>query len=217
MCIIARLASNSAPTLKIPTSVKRFKRGTIPATVNEASGKNKVTLSPTLAPNCLARRSPIRILNSPATKSSIRPCTMWSGKMETLASAVGSIPFNSTGCTCPRLLNIPCPWTKGATPTTPSTWRAKEAGSCQFIIGWLVWTMAWGTMPKMRWRSSRSKPFITDNTKISTVTPSTKPSIEISDIKEIKWFCRCALVYLRPTVKAIDWNISFLSVKPATR
>src|SRR5690606_20365125 len=45
--------------------------------------------------------------------------------------------------------------------------------------------LAWGTMPRMRVRSSRSKPFMTDSTRIITSTPSVSPSMDISEMKEM--------------------------------
>ncbi len=41
-------------------------------------------------------------------------------------------------------------------------------------------------MPGMGVRTSRSKPFITDSTVISAITPTAMPSIEASEIKEMK-------------------------------
>ena len=44
----------------------------------------------------------------------------------------------------------------------------------------------------MRARTSFWKPFITDSTTISAATPSAMPSIEISEMKEMKWLRRLA-------------------------
>ena len=44
----------------------------------------------------------------------------------------------------------------------------------------------------MRVRSSRWKPFITDSTVISAATPSASPSVEISEMKEMKPLRRLA-------------------------
>jgi hypothetical protein len=46
----------------------------------------------------------------------------------------------------------------------------------------------------MRERNSFWKPFITDSTTISAATPSAMPSIEISEMKEMKWLCFLARV-----------------------
>ena len=46
----------------------------------------------------------------------------------------------------------------------------------------------------MRVRSSFWKPFITDNTVINAATPSAIPSIDVSEMKEMKWLRRLARV-----------------------
>ena len=46
----------------------------------------------------------------------------------------------------------------------------------------------------MRARSSFWKPFITDSTTISAATPSAMPTIEMSEMKEMKWLRRLARV-----------------------
>ena len=60
-------------------------------------------------------------------------------------------------------------------------------------------------MPRMRCLSSFSKPFITDSTVISVVTPSAMPSIELSEIKEMKWLRRFAREHAAITV-ADGWG-----------
>jgi hypothetical protein len=47
-------------------------------------------------------------------------------------------------------------------------------------------TWMWETTPRMRSRNSFWKPFITDSTTISAATPSARPSMEISAMKEMK-------------------------------
>jgi len=49
-------------------------------------------------------------------------------------------------------------------------------------------------MPRMRARTSFWNPFITDSTTISAITPKPIPSMEISEINEMKWFRRLARV-----------------------
>jgi len=46
----------------------------------------------------------------------------------------------------------------------------------------------------MRARISFWKPFITDSTTIRAITPSAMPSMEISEMKEMKWLRRLARV-----------------------
>ena len=41
-------------------------------------------------------------------------------------------------------------------------------------------------MPRMRERSSFSNPFITERTVISAITPSAIPSMEVSEMNEMK-------------------------------
>jgi hypothetical protein len=46
----------------------------------------------------------------------------------------------------------------------------------------------------MRPRNSLSNPFITDKTTINAITPRAIPSMEIRDMKEMKWLRRFARV-----------------------
>jgi hypothetical protein len=46
----------------------------------------------------------------------------------------------------------------------------------------------------MRSRSSFSKPFITEITVMSAATPSAMPSMDTSEMKEMKWLRRLARV-----------------------
>ena len=54
--------------------------------------------------------------------------------------------------------------------------------------------VACATMPRMRLRSSDSKPFITEIVAISATTPSAMPSIETNEMKEMKRLRRLARV-----------------------
>src|SRR5690554_3546653 len=106
--------------------------------------------------------------------------------IETFFSALGNTPLTSTGCTLPLCVNIPCSCVKGATATTSGCCNTCSPVCCQSSKGVKELTVACGTMPKMRVRNSRSKPFITDKTKIITNTPKAKPTMEVKEIKEIK-------------------------------
>jgi hypothetical protein len=55
-------------------------------------------------------------------------------------------------------------------------------------------TVAWAVIPRIRDRSSRSKPFMTDKTVMSAMTPKDTPSIEVSEMNEMKWLRRLARV-----------------------
>ncbi|MNC57915.1 hypothetical protein D3C75_1076070 [compost metagenome] len=76
MWISASELSSSAPTLNTPTTVKRLRRGNTPPGVTEASGRMKVSLSPTLTRKRRAVISPMIMPNSPLCRSSSRPWTM---------------------------------------------------------------------------------------------------------------------------------------------
>ena len=52
--------------------------------------------------------------------------------------------------------------------------------------------VACDAMPRMRVRSSFSKPFMTDSTVISAATPMAMPSMELRLMKEMKWLRRFA-------------------------
>src|SRR5215831_4388947 len=51
----------------------------------------------------------------------------------------------------------------------------------------------------MRDRTSFWNPFITESTTISAATPSAMPSIDVSEMNEMKWLRRLARVYRSPT------------------
>ena len=48
--------------------------------------------------------------------------------------------------------------------------------------------------PRMRARNSFWKPFMTDSTTISAATPKAMPSIDVMEMKEMKWLRRLARV-----------------------
>ena len=70
------IESTSAPTLKIPTTLKRLKRGTTPAGDGVASGKTNVTLSFKRKPSESAMSLPSTIPNSPFLSESRLPATI---------------------------------------------------------------------------------------------------------------------------------------------
>ena len=67
-------------------------------------------------------------------------------------------------------------------------------GSQSFIGSPSAVTVACEDAPTMRSVISCSKPFMTEVTVISAVTPRKIPTIEISEMKEMKWFRRLARV-----------------------
>lgn len=130
----------------------------------------------------------------PALSSASEPCLKKSGMIETLASSSGSTASTITVCTAPLALSMPCIWVNGATAVTCSWALTFSARARQSSMGWYDSTVACGTMPRMRVRISRSKPFITESTTIITSTPSARPIIEVSEMKETKWLRRLARV-----------------------
>jgi hypothetical protein len=54
--------------------------------------------------------------------------------------------------------------------------------------------VAWEAMPRMRSWISLWKPFITDRTTMRATMPSMIPSMEMREMKEMKWLRRLARV-----------------------
>ena len=54
--------------------------------------------------------------------------------------------------------------------------------------------MACAATPRMRSRNSFSKPFMTESTVISAVTPIRMPIIDVSEMNDMKWLRRLAAV-----------------------
>jgi hypothetical protein len=52
----------------------------------------------------------------------------------------------------------------------------------------------WEATPRMRPRNSSWKPFMTESTTISAMTPRAMPAMEITEMKEMKWLRRLARV-----------------------
>jgi hypothetical protein len=50
---------------------------------------------------------------------------------------------------------------------------------------------------------------------MSTITPSAMPTVEISEMNEIKWLRRRDRVYLSPTNRDSGWNMRALDHKAA--
>jgi len=89
---------------------------------------------------------------------------------------------------------MPSSWVMGAAPSTCGFSRTRSATACQSSSGCSVASTACGTMPRIRPLISRWKPFITDSTMIIASTPSDRPIIEVSEMKEMKWLRRLARV-----------------------
>ena len=194
--IKARALSYSyMPISKTPTTLSRFSLGMTPAGVGLTCGVIKVILSPTLTPMARARSYPRITPKLPGCRLSKRPFIIFSPMVETLDSSVGFTPRTKVPRTRLPWLSMAWPSTKGA---DSSTW------------GWFcIWFCNVGqsdkapdrsvinaceVIPKMRSRNSFSNPFITDKTVIKAATPNPTPSMEVSEIKEMKWFRRFARV-----------------------
>ncbi|MNY80321.1 hypothetical protein D3C86_2213100 [compost metagenome] len=62
---------------------------------------------------------------------------------------------------------------------------AASATRCQSSSGCSALRVAWETMPRMRELISFWKPFMTESTTIMASTPRARPSIEVSEMKEM--------------------------------
>ena len=100
------------------------------------------------------------------------------------------MPRSATAADTPSLrspISSASPSTYGATASTAgfASARSRSAGqSCRPAPN--VVTVACEVMLRMRSRSSRSKPFMTDSTTISTATPIATPTIDISEMNDRK-------------------------------
>ena len=92
-----------------------------------------------------------------------------------------------TPCTSPELVSIPCASTNGATATTSGWASASETSDSQASSGLSnPEIVACDATPRMRSRSSRSKPFMTEITVIRAVAPSAMPIIDVRLMNEMK-------------------------------
>jgi hypothetical protein len=105
---------------------------------------------------------------------------------ETFGSSCGSTPRTIAPPT-----RSPCSIASrsmnGAAPSTcalASAFLCAPAQSCMLPSMLLI--VACDTMPRMRVRSSLSKPFMTEITTISAMTPTAIPAIDTSEMNEMK-------------------------------
>ncbi len=105
----------------------------------------------------------------------------------------------STPVTIAPLLLLPlasssaCSSMNGAAASTDGLSRTRAAVSCQSPRRRLSALMlACEARLRMRTRTSRSKPFITESTTMRTATPIAMPAIEIVEMKEMKRLPRLA-------------------------
>lgn len=115
-------------------------------------------------------------------------------KSATLSSASGSTPRTSVPRTVWSKDSMPWACTKGAAARTCGCLAASSATRCQLDSSPSKPEICtWDATPRMRVRSSVWKPFITDSTTISAATPRAMPSIETSEMKDMKRLRPCAL------------------------
>jgi len=169
-------------------------RGITPAGVVERSDVTITTRSPMPTPSAFANSVPSTMPYSPGWSAPKEPVTTLSAMAVTLRSSSGNTPVT----TAPLVL-LPPPissaWSsmKGAAPSTCGFVRTRAAALCQSCSRKLAAVMlACEVRLRMRSRTSRSKPFITDSTTISTATPIASPAIEIVEMKETKRLPRLA-------------------------
>ena len=175
------------PGEKIPVTVKRRSRGNTPAGVIRAWGATSVSAVPIVAPSRSARSRPISMLNFPGTRLCSVPSTRNCPTSDTAGSRAGRTPRIRTPRTCPAWVNIPCDSTNGAAPTTSGCASATPASDSQSSSARSNPAMvACEAKPRIRSRSSRSKPFMTESTVIRAVAPSAIPIIDVRLMNEMK-------------------------------
>ena len=187
MLISARVESfSNSPNSNAPTTVNRRIIGLAPTGVALSLGAITVTLSPGPTPNRVASPIPTMMPYSPARRSASFPDSIFSSTSDTRVSKTGSTPLKKAPDD-----SLPCSQTpssiKGAAPFTSSRFSTPSITDRQSIrapsMGCIV---ACAIAPRIRVRNSVSKPFMTEITVISVVTPNAIPNMEIREINEIK-------------------------------
>ena len=114
------------------------------------------------------------------------PDTMCAPTSDTLPSSDGSMPRTSAPLERTPWISA-WPSTYGAAPTTCGFFSARSTalGQSRTVVS-TPSIVACETMPRMRSRSSPSKPFMTEITVMSAVTPTAMPRIDTSEMNEMK-------------------------------
>ena len=81
-------------------------------------------------------------------------------------------------------ISMACICTNGAAPVTPGVRSAMATTSGHSCMAPAPKIVACGTIARMRTRISRSKPFITASTSISSATPIARPAADTRDRKD---------------------------------
>ena len=114
---------------------------------------------------------------------------------DTRFSSAGSRPRSIVPDSAPLMRSMASPCTYGASASISGFFAARAATSRQpGSPPSNAEMVACEAMPRMRARNSRSKPFITDSTTISAITPMAMPSIDTIEMNEMKWLRRFARV-----------------------
>ena len=161
-----------------PLVVKRMMRSPIPADKRSASSR------------------PSTMPYDPGTSELSEPSTTNSPMPDAASSAAGSIPRNCT----PAILSVPtampCPSTNGAVARTSELPRAMSSSPRQSSRRPSMPLIdACDTTLKIRFRTSYSKPLITDETIIKTATAKAMPITEIREINDTNRFLFCERRY----------------------
>ena len=183
------------PTSKMPTILNDFSRGTTPAGVTVPCGAISVTLSPTKTRSMRARSAPRTTPNSPGRRSSRLPLLIVLPKLGDAVLLVGQDaahqrPLDAAVEDEHRLRLDERGG--GADVRMLRRLRGERRPVGQFAVDAGDLDVR-GDAEDAR-RSSFWKPFITDSTTISAATPRPMPSIEISEMNEMKWLRRLARV-----------------------
>ncbi|MNF72214.1 hypothetical protein D3C84_541860 [compost metagenome] len=190
--ISATWLSTSAPTPKMPETVKIRWAGTRPKGVKRVpSVRMRRTSSPMETLRRLATPCPSTMWYWPRCRLSSRPPSIWAWRMSSLGQRAGSIPCTLTPVSWPGLCNMPSLSSMGAVATTwGSLSRSGRPGGWASMRPAGLVTTTWGITPRMRPLSCPSNPFITEMTTIRAATPMAMPKVENREIKETKRLLR---------------------------
>ena len=187
------LSYSKWPESNVPTTVNCFNRGTTPAGVTCPCGAISVTFSPSATPSARASSPPSTMPNSPSASALSGAPRTSVANSDTCGSAAGSTPRIRTPRTLSPRVSSAWALTYGAAPTTSGFLRAASATPFQSASApSIANTSTCETTDSMRSRTCETKPFITDSTTISAITPSAMPSIEMPEMNEMNLLRRRA-------------------------
>jgi len=118
-------------------------------------------------------------------RSPMRPAVMRAAIPVVFISSAGITPRIVVPSTCSPWASIACSSTYGAAAVTPGSRSAAACAARQSgSVPSSPISVACAVTDSMRVRSSRSKPFITESTTISTAMPSVRPRTELSETND---------------------------------